>query len=629
MRKSEKVTLRRTWTQATRAFRLLWRRFPGFFVAHTLCALFSALAPLTALWFSARILSVLTSSRDGAELTRLALGALLSALLLGLIGAALQHWKTFEEETVPREGVSRIFWEKTLDLDFIDADAQSVYELRQQIEQTITFTSGGLPKLLWRYEATLSALFQMLGGVSLSVSLFTAKVPDGSPLAFLGSPLFALGMVAVMLLFAGVSSACVDRALTLLYQQVATGRFGNRLFAFTENLSFDRKRALDLRIYRQFENVARDIFENGNPFSPTSPYGKFVSRKICPRTAISEALSMSLTGIVYAFVCLKAYAGAFDVGMVTQYIGASTTLFLGITSLLQSLSDLRSNVPLLETTFAYLDIPNRMYQGSLTTEKRSDREYEIEFRDVSFRYPGSSQYALRHVNMRFRVGSRLAVVGQNGSGKTTFIKLLCRLYDPTEGEILLNGINIRKYRYDDYMRIFSVVFQDFHLFALPLGQNVAARREYDEARVRDCLEKAGFGARLASLPKGLETCLYRDMDSEGVEISGGEAQKIAIARALYNDAPFIVLDEPTAALDPIAEAEIYEKFNEIAGDKTAIYISHRLSSCKFCDEIAVFDNGRVIQMGTHAALVEDANGKYYELWHAQAQYYTDQPQRAR
>lgn len=241
---------------------------------------------------------------------------------------------------------------------------------------------------------------------------------------------------------------------------------------------------------------------------------------------------------------------------------------------------------------------------------------------MSFQYPRSDVWALRHVNMKFKVGSRLAVVGMNGSGKTTFIKLLCRLYDPTEGQILLNGIDIRKYKYDDYMNVFAVVFQDFKLLGLPLGQNVAASAAYDRERVIDCLEKAGFGERLASMEKGLDTYLYKDLDENGVDVSGGEAQKIAIARALYKDAPFIILDEPTAALDPIAEAEIYSKFNDIAGDKTAIYISHRLSSCKFCDEIAVFHEGAVIQQGTHASLVADVNGKYYELWHAQAQYYT-------
>ena len=188
---------------------------------------------------------------------------------------------------------------------------------------------------------------------------------------------------------------------------------------------------------------------------------------------------------------------------------------------------------------------------------------------------------------------------------------------------MLNGIDIRKYRYDDYMGIFSVVFQDFQLICQPLGNNIAGSVSYDRERAQRALVDAGFGERLAELHMGLDTMLYKELAEDGVEPSGGEAQKIAIARALYKDAPFIILDEPTAALDPIAEAEIYSKFDEIAGDKTSIFISHRLSSCKFCDEIAVFHEGAVIQQGSHAELLADSGGKYYELWNAQAQYYTE------
>lgn len=285
--------------------------------------------------------------------------------------------------------------------------------------------------------------------------------------------------------------------------------------------------------------------------------------------------------------------------------------------------EMKTNADYLEKTFEFLDIPNSMYQGSLTTEKRADCRYEVEFKDVSFQYPGSDIWALRHVNMKFKIGKRLAIVGENGCGKTTFIKLLCRLYDPQEGQILLNGIDIRKYRYDDYMGIFSVVFQDFQLICQPLGANVAGGINYDSDRVKKALVDAGFGERLSHMEKGLDTMIYKNLSEDGVDVSGGEAQKIAIARALYKDAPFIILDEPTAALDPIAEAEIYSKFDQITGHKTAIYISHRLSSCKFCDEIAVFHQGRVIQQGTHESLVNERNGKYYELWNAQAQYYAE------
>jgi ATP-binding cassette subfamily B protein len=362
-------------------------------------------------------------------------------------------------------------------------------------------------------------------------------------------------------------------------------------------------------------------WSNDRAFGTHGPMGKMAQGKMGVYAGLGVCIMTLITGAVYVFTCLKAWGGAFDVGSITQYVGAATAMVENVFEMMGLLGALETNTGYLEQTFEFLDIPNAMYQGSLTTEKRADRQYAIEFKDVSFKYPGSDRWALRHVNMKFRVGKRLAIVGENGSGKTTFIKLLCRLYDPQEGQILLNGIDIRKYRYDDYMSIFSVVFQDFQLLCQPLGANVAGSMRYDRARVQRALTDAGFGERLATMKDGLDTMLYKNLSADGVEISGGEAQKIAIARALYKDAPFIILDEPTAALDPIAEAEIYSKFDEIAGDKTAIYISHRLSSCKFCDEIAVFADGAVIQQGTHAALVADEGGNYYALWHAQAQYY--------
>ena len=375
-------------------------------------------------------------------------------------------------------------------------------------------------------------------------------------------------------------------------------------------------------MYRHID-LAEHYSKNVNSFGIGAHYSKLCWGSVGICQGLSSAVSALLSGLVYVFVCLKALGGAFGIGAVTQYVGAITALSTNISSLLQTVGHMRTNADFLKKIYEFIDIPNSMYQGSLTTEKRSDRQYEVEFRNVSFKYPGSELYALRNVNMKFKVGKRLAVVGENGSGKTTFIKLLCRLYDPTEGEILLNGIDIRKYNYRDYMDIFSVVFQDFQLISEPLGENVAGSCRYDRDKARKALVSAGFGDRLATLDKGLDTYLYKDMDKNGVDISGGEAQKIAIARALYKDAPFIILDEPTAALDPIAEAEIYSKFNDIAGDKTAIYISHRLSSCKFCDEIAVFHDGGVIQQGSHDSLLSDESGKYYELWNAQAQYYTE------
>ena len=327
-----------------------------------------------------------------------------------------------------------------------------------------------------------------------------------------------------------------------------------------------------------------------------------------------------LEGAAYLVVGLLALAGFVTVGNVLRYAGCIRNLFGELDGLAKSIPDLFLNIRKHMSTMELLELENEMYKGSLPVEKRRDGEYRIEFRNVSFRYPGSETYALKNFSMKLQVGEKLAIVGMNGSGKTTMIKLLCRLYDPDEGEILLNGVDIRKFRQEEYLKLFSVVFQDFKLFSLPLGENVATSCEYDDAKVTECLEKADFGEKLSQMKDGAGAYLYKDYE-DGIEVSGGEAQKIAIARAVCKDAPFVLLDEPTAALDPLSEYEIYTGFDRIVGSKTAIYISHRLSSCRFCERIAVFHQGQMVQTGSHEELLQDKNGKYWELWSAQAQYY--------
>lgn len=336
-----------------------------------------------------------------------------------------------------------------------------------------------------------------------------------------------------------------------------------------------------------------------------------------PTSVLNQTLKFGL----YAVLIFGALQGDVSVGSIAKYVACMMLLTETLIGMVNTVQDVFDNNHYLKRYFSYFDIPNNMYKGSLTVEKRDDNEYNVEFRNVSFKYPKTEAYALRNVNLKFKIGEKLAIVGMNGSGKTTFIKLLCRLYDPTEGEILLNGVNIQKYDCDEYMSIFSVVFQDFTLFNFKLGEVVASNKIFDEDKVRECLIKANFGDRLKEMPDGVNTYLYKGYDQSGIEISGGEAQKIALARALYKDSSFILLDEPTAALDPISEYEVYSNFNSISGDKTTVYISHRLASCRFCDKIAVFDNGQIVQVGNHNTLVADANGKYHELWTAQAQYY--------
>lgn len=616
---NKKTSFAAAFKNNLRAWKILFKPCKGIFVSIFLSAFTAAASPLVTIWFSAQLLNELAGSRNPAALRNWVLLTLGATAGIMLLNAILQHWREAEESTFYAK-MQSVFGKKRLDMDFPNADSQRVYELQSQIWQSQNFTGYGLRQSIEIFRSGCNALFQIIGGIGLSLGLFFAKIPQASGLGFLNSPLFTVGFIALLFAAALAAPVCATKGNSYWERNDEQGTFGNRVFGYFSSASSNRARMADMRFYKQ-QAIAENYLEKNNTFSMKSTFAQYAKGPMGLLIALSSCVSAFLTGLIYLLVCIKAWAGAFGLGTATQYIGSVTSFFGGFSELMKCIGVMRINSSFLDTVFELLDTPNTMYQGSLTTEKRSDIQYDVEFRDVSFKYPGSEAYALRHVNMKFKVGSRLAVVGMNGSGKTTFIKLLCRLYDPTEGEILLNGINIRKYRYDDYMKIFSVVFQDFQLLALPLGQNVAASQTYDAARVLDCLNKAGFGEKLAKMPHGLDTYLYKSVDTEGVDVSGGEAQKIAIARALYKDSPFIILDEPTAALDPIAEAEIYSKFDEIAGDKTAVYISHRLSSCKFCDEIAVFDSGSVIQQGTHSDLLADESGKYFELWNAQAQYY--------
>ncbi len=245
----------------------------------------------------------------------------------------------------------------------------------------------------------------------------------------------------------------------------------------------------------------------------------------------------------------------------------------------------------------------------------------IEFKNVSFRYPNTDSYILKQLSFKIYNNERISIVGANGSGKTTMIKLLCRLYNPSEGNIYLHGKDINDYDYDFYIKQLAVVFQDFKIFSFPIGQNIAVSDMVDDSKVTEAARKAGLEQLINDMPNGLETSLYKDFDEGGIELSGGEAQKVALARAIYRDASIVILDEPTAALDPIAENDLYSKFNDVATNKTVIFISHRLAACTFSDRIFVFDNGTIIQDGRHKDLLNNTQGRYYELWNAQAQYY--------
>lgn len=390
----------------------------------------------------------------------------------------------------------------------------------------------------------------------------------------------------------------------------------DRIFYYFLNMFSDYNTGKEIRLYKEqnlIEHTATDKLLTD---------GEKLLKKASLYTAKSSSFVAILGALVgfgiYLFIGVKGLYGLFGIGSLVLYCGSFMQIINGIMKMAVTFGKTAEMVPLVNYYFEIVNANDNMTYG----EKEFDllNKFEIEFKNVSFKYPNTESYALQNINLKINNGEHLAVVGRNGSGKTTFIKLMCRLYDVTDGEILINSINIKEYSKESIIKLYSVVFQDFKIFSTTLAQNISANEEYDKERLYDTLDKANIKDRVLAMENKESTYLYKDLDKSGVEISGGEAQKLALARALYKDSPVVILDEPTAALDPVAENEIYNRFNSFVDNKTAIYISHRLSSCVFCNRIAVFDKSQLVETGTHQELL-NANSKYSELWNAQAKYY--------
>ena len=328
-------------------------------------------------------------------------------------------------------------------------------------------------------------------------------------------------------------------------------------------------------------------------------------------------------GLLYGGLVYLILKGTLGIGDFLLYTGCVHNLAESFLFLMKTLAKMRKCSSEVNDYRSLNEFCNEKQENA---EDIPDAEnYEISFENVSFRYPGSGNYALKDLNLKLMPGERLAVVGANGAGKTTFVKLLMKLYQPCEGRILLNGKDIREIDTSKYYSLFAPVFQDMECYAFTLAENISMKPEEETDRefAKECLIRAGLGNKLNTYAKGIDTPMLRILHDDGIVLSGGEKQKMALARALYKDAPMVVLDEPTAALDALAESEMYERFDSFVNGKNAVYVSHRLSSTRFCDHIAMFEDGALIEYGTHSELM-DKKGKYAEMFAMQAQYYKEE-----
>lgn len=615
MKKNKKYerTLREDIRMILRGYRLVWQMSPANFLWRMAYVTTMQISPYFALYMSALLLDELTAGAPAERLLMLAAVTVIGSMLISIINQDVVGRQAVKYETLQWQRDEMFMADIEARMQYCHLESPETALIRNRISTSKNWGGNGLMQIYWSIWFITEAVINIIASVSLTASMLTMSA-NGDFKGFLAFANSSWSMLIIVFIIA---------INIIIHIRVAEHK----------KIELDRRWEVHYQARRRGYDIlclGEDTFQMGmKDFLLRRTEGIFNDPKLFKNVfkinyrydSISTVWNALMNIALFIYVGARAYIGVFGIGSFILYRGTVERFINAVSTLGSRLGGLRDNNNYLKEIFDYIDLPNAMYKGTLSVEKRDDNQFEIEFRNVSFKYPGSETYALKNINFKFRIGERLAFVGMNGSGKTTFIKLLCRLYDPTEGAILLNGIDISRYDYAQYLSLFSVVFQDFATFAYTVADNVSAQRNPDREKVKQCLERVGLGEKINGLPKGIDTDVFRWFSDDGVDFSRGELQKIALARALYKDAPFFILDEPTAALDPIAESEVYSRFGDVVGDKTAIFISHRLSSCKFCDNIAVFHEGEMIQYGSHDELVAITDGKYHELWHAQAQYY--------
>lgn len=389
----------------------------------------------------------------------------------------------------------------------------------------------------------------------------------------------------------------------------------NRRFGYYLQTINDLRRGKDYRMYSVGKLMANEFVSYGNQ---TVDYFKDLARKLTFFQSFDKIVKYVEMALVYSFVAYRTITEKLSVSSFSLYISTSLSFSTSFTKLIEVGLDLGRAVSYLRPFIELIELKEAEDEGEIIL----DEIREIEFRNVSFSYPRSEQIILDNISFKIKQGEKISIVGLNGAGKTTLIKLLCSLYKPVSGEILVNGLSIFAYDYDSYLSEISAVFQDYKLFSYSLKENIL-NGDGDDEEAYEVACKVGLKEKIDSLPEGINSLYSKIYDEKGIELSGGEAQKVAIARALYKDSSLVILDEPTSALDPLAEAEIYQHFNELVKEKTAIYISHRMSSSVFCDRIIIIDSGKIADIDTHQNLMKKKTSLYYKLFMKQAENYQE------
>lgn len=576
------------------------KKYPLFFILQVLKTLIEILQPFLGLYVSPLLVDELVTDRNIRKLVMYA--AILVAgefILSALLEMVLYKLRKYQERL--DNYFSMQIARHSMALDFQLTEDKKALDQLEKAKTGMTWYSGGAYGIAEQAFMFVGNVFKITGFITL--------IAVNAPWLIL----IISGYVA----FNGfITSKCnaVDFAA---YKRLAKI---NRLFGYFGWNIVDFRYGKDVRLYD-----ARDMLVDKwvSYSEDNNATWKWQADSVY-RYRVAGSIARAVTTIMtYLYLGILAVRKVFSIGIFTQMIESANALDSTMNGLVWNVQDIIRRCNYAYEYVLFMEYPEAIEKN---TDKVQAGLHMIEFRNVSFAYPGTDRKVLEDINITIEPGEKLSIVGLNGAGKTTFIKLLCRLYDPTSGQILMDGKDIREYDHQEYMKQFAPVFQDFQLLRFTIGENILhkdprQRTDEEKEKVDEIIRLVGLEDMVGKLGKGIDTTLFKIFEEDGIEPSGGEQQKIAIARALNKDAPVIILDEPTAALDPIAEYEIYRHFHTLVGNKTALYISHRLSSCRFCDRIAVFADGRIAEYGSHDELVNIPDGIYAKMFEAQAQYY--------
>lgn len=576
------------------------KKYPLFFPLEGCKTLISVVQPFLGIYVTPLLVDELCTDRAAEKLFMyvaiLVLGEFLLSVLSSAVTIALEKYQERLDNYFSMQ-IGR----HAMGMDFQLTEDKKALDQLEKARTGMDWYSGGVYGIA-------EQIFMFVGNVF--------KIVGFTGLILLHAPV----LLAVILIYAAVKfwvSVKCNRLDLAAFGQLSKL---NRLFGYFgwETVSF--RYGKDIRLYHARELLVRKWEDNT---AQSNAVWKKQGDQGYPYRMLESAFDILRQLLTYSYVGLLAIRRVFSIGTFTQMIETAGALDATLGGLSWNITELAKRCNYAYEYVLFMEYPEAIPKGKEPVKKQQHR---IEFRNVTFSYPGTEKKVLDGISLVVEPGEHLSIVGLNGAGKTTFIKLLCRLYDPVSGEILLDGKDIREYDYAEYRAQFAPVFQDFKLFGFTMAENVLlkdgeAQTKEEREKMDALLRQVELDGMVGKLPKGKDTTLFKMFEEDGVEPSGGEQQKLAIARALYKDAPVIILDEPTAALDPIAEYEIYRQFHTLVGDKSAFYISHRLSSCRFCDRIAVFSDGKIAEYGSHDELVGLPDGIYAKMFEAQAQYY--------